>query len=359
MQIKINSKSYNKLTLLKLLFSLHLVFFISIFSFGCSEKHIGRQWHLGDMMGNDTLWFWGIILSATFYPLLGIYLLRYADHIWQRWVTFFLALPLLVVPLLLPEDWPLTRGFVTIWVGGMLLKLIETGWNRITAPEMGISIPRYLIWFHIQQDTSWPKNDTEKRENQQQGVYRLKRGFGYLVLILIMIGLATALPISTYGIWVQSFWGMWLFCFIVSAITDFASVPWLLMGVGVTEILQTPIFARSPRDFWSRRWNLWIKKFCHRNIFKPIQAKTSPLIAVSAVFLFSAILHEILVAYMVGHSIGYMSAFFILQGLATMIETRFQWPSFPRSLAVGLHTLWMSLTIPLFFFPFRELLWWL
>jgi len=87
-----------------------------------------------------------------------------------------------------------------------------------------------------------------------------------------------------------------------------------------------PYLATSPRDFWGRRWNLWVQEFQYTNIFEPIrQAGYSTTVAILGVNIFACAFHEymVYVAWINFEWTGHMTLFFTIHFAAAMIEVYF------------------------------------
>lgn len=156
---------------------------------------------------------------------------------------------------------------------------------------------------------------------------------------------------------------MWLLYLVFSGLTDLLAGLGMQGGIWLFESFAAPALARSPRDFWAKRWNLFIHRFALRNIFVPLGGRRRPLRAMALVFVASGVVHEFVVfatGGVVSPYVGAMLLFFGLQGLAVglqVIAERKRWvPRMPRLLAVGLHQVWMTCTAPLFFAPLEYIL---
>ena len=113
-------------------------------------------------------------------------------------------------------------------------------------------------------------------------------------------------------------------------------------------------------NFWGKRWNLAFRDTAHRLVFRPLRRRRLPRsLALIAVFVCSSLVHEYLVAVVLGDHAGIMGSFFLLQGLLMLGEhalcTRFS------GLAHSWITravLWVTLvvTAPLFFEPFHRMI---
>jgi hypothetical protein len=66
-----------------------------------------------------------------------------------------------------------------------------------------------------------------------------------------------------------------------------------LSGYQVETVMKNPLFeAKSPTDFWSRRWNLLVHRVLKGGVYKPIRKYNSATIACIAVFVASGAFHE-------------------------------------------------------------------
>ena len=87
-----------------------------------------------------------------------------------------------------------------------------------------------------------------------------------------------------------------------------------------------PLLAPSLAKFWGRCWNRWVSDWLRHLIFAPLLR--TPHRAAMAVFVVSGLWHEIVLElphYLAGHqpAFGSMTLFFLVQGLALLIEPKF------------------------------------
>jgi len=268
-----------------------------------------------------------------------------------------------VLPLWLPADMPELRGCVIPPVISLAAKAFELHRGRVHDPSAVASFPRFLTWFFLPADTRWPRSTEDVRLTRRAGWRRLARLLGKLPAIIGMLTLASLLP-SLHDFAPASLsWALVMTYLCISAIADLVSGLVMLAGLHVAESFDAPLLARSPRDFWGRRWNRFVSTFAFRNIFLPLDGRRRPALAMSAVFLASGLAHEYLVMASLGgpgETTGFMMGFFALHGLATILEGSLdRWRSFrrlmPRPVAVAAHTLWFVATAPLFFLPFHQI----
>jgi D-alanyl-lipoteichoic acid acyltransferase DltB (MBOAT superfamily) len=143
----------------------------------------------------------------------------------------------------------------------------------------------------------------------------------------------------------------------VTGLADLVTGLAMQTGYRISEVFDAPFLSRSPRDFWSRRWNLFVHRFAVRNVYVPLGGRERPGLAIAIVFLLSGLMHEYLVVACgrgLGSYTGYSLAFFVLQGTGVAVHARWGRGRMPRGLAIALHFLWMLATSPLFFLPLDE-----
>lgn len=95
-----------------------------------------------------------------------------------------------------------------------------------------------------------------------------------------------------------------------------------------------PFIAMTPREFWSRRWNLVIRDLLYRAVFIPsdwicsnwlsMPRRTSKLVSGFLVFLVSGLVHEWILftscAYRSEFRFGYQTTFFLVSSLVCALE---------------------------------------
>lgn len=136
-----------------------------------------------------------------------------------------------------------------------------------------------------------------------------------------------------------------------TALTDLASALTLLLGSDVDELFDAPLLAYSPRDFWSRRWNKFINRFALKHVALKLRRGRSPALIIFVVFATSGVFHEYF-SWGVSPgepSPGYMTGFFVVQGLMVWLGTKLTLPRLPHLVGTALTFVWMSVTAPFFF----------
>jgi hypothetical protein len=278
------------------------------------------------------------------------------------WLVPAMLLPL-AMPLAIPSQWVYARALVTVWAITIAGKGYELLRDRVPDPRMLARLPTFCFWLLVPPKAELPADLAATVRVQADGLRRLGRaalklpGVGALLLVHVYW------PGLHEGPWIEAFWGLWLTYLAVSGLVDIMSGLAMQSGIAVAESFDVPPLARSPREFWGRRWNLVVSDLVFRHVFLPLGGLRRPLRATAWVFVISGLVHELFVLFVLGHPArhaGFMMMFFGLHGAAVMAQLAWdrgpgRRRSMARPLAVALHLLWMTLTAPLFFAPIGEI----
>lgn len=304
------------------------------------------------------MWWIPIAVSTLLcMELYDYYLLRRQSG-WARLVL----LPAIVIgslawPYLVPAHLPEARFVFALVAFNKIIKSVEVAFNRVCDPRMLESFGKYLVWSMNFPDCFWPQDRDEAARNRREGLSRLVRSIPKIALSGGLLALSTAVP-QLHDYYYVSM--LWLACLSYTAFTgtcDCVTGFVMLAGVRLTELFDAPFLARSPRDFWGRRWNLYFRDVAHRNIFVPLGGVRRAVPGVCLVFAMSAALHEYIIGVSAGWSmLGYMTAFFAVHCAATISQTALgrylgKKTLMPRPPAVLLHVAWMVGTLPLLMEP--------
>lgn len=117
----------------------------------------------------------------------------------------------------------------------------------------------------------------------------------------------------------------------------------------VARLFDNPLLATSLRDFWSRRWNRPFVEMNRVLFLAPLQRMLGRRGGFLGAFLLSGVLHDFAISFPAGGGWGLPSLYFLLHGLAMMLERRLgsaRWPAwFGRLWTWG----WLLLPLPLLF----------
>jgi len=98
------------------------------------------------------------------------------------------------------------------------------------------------------------------------------------------------------------------------------SLGWRAFGVNAKPLMDWPVRAESVSEFWGQRWNTAFRDLTHRFLFRPLTARFGAKVALTIGFVFSGIVHDLVVSLPAGAGFGLPTLYFLLQGLAIFFE---------------------------------------
>lgn len=217
--------------------------------------------------------------------------------------------------------WP---PWVTMWAVAVALfagcKWLT--WRRMPAPHTP-------AWVHLAYLFGWPGLDakaflrpeplpTSRRPTPTEWLFAVvKTAFGvggvwlgvravpdHLPLLrgwVGMVGLIFALHFGSFHL---------LSCF------------WRALGRDAKPLMNWPALARSLSEFWGRRWNTAFRDLTHRFLFAPLAGRLGPRWAVAVGFLFSGVVHDLVISLPAGGGYGWPTLYFVIQGIGLLAERR-------------------------------------
>jgi hypothetical protein len=98
---------------------------------------------------------------------------------------------------------------------------------------------------------------------------------------------------------------------------------WRTLGWDAQPLMNRPLASRSVTDFWGRRWNRAFRDLTYPAIFRPLATRYGPATGTLAVFVFSGLVHELVISIPAGGGFGRPTFYFLLQGLVVLTENQF------------------------------------
>jgi hypothetical protein len=236
---------------------------------------------------------------------------------WRAAALLLGGLGLLVLPVVVPADRPLSRALVAIFAGTFVLKLydLHRGAERGPVP----SLPAYLLFLASPFCHVYRRLEAALVPSTPQNLVRLGRGLAlalgggacYAVVVIAdprAFLLEHALKV-TFGF------------VIVYGCAEIAFALWSLAGLRGYPHFNNFYSARTPADFW-RRYNRPVTQYMFENVFRPAGGARAPVRGTLAAFFVSGVLHEYIAGIALQEVQGFQLAFFMIQGAAVAATQR-------------------------------------
>lgn len=172
----------------------------------------------------------------------------------------------------------------------------------------------------------WPgMNTSEFFSAPAAGTAPPSRGEWTAAAAKTSFGIAVLVGPAPYAIGIQPLLGGWIAMLGIIFTMHFGAfhviaLAWRKAGRNVRPIMNAPILAQSLMDFWSHRWNLAFRDFARGFVLAPLTKWFSAPAAAFGCFVFSGIVHDIVISIPAGGGYGLPTAYFLFQGVAAAFE---------------------------------------
>ena len=212
-------------------------------------------------------------------------------------------------------QWP---AWLTMWA---VAAAIFAGCKWLTWRRSPRSAP---LWVHLAYLIGWPGLDAlgflgskpVKRPTLREWVLAA----GKLVIGIVFLGgAAFSRDVPLLRGWV----GMVGLVFVLHfGSFHLLSCLWRTLGRDAKPLMNWPILSSSLSDFWGRRWNTAFRDLTHRFLFAPLSKRLGPRWAVGVGFLFSGLIHDVVISIPAGGGYGLPTLYFLIQGGGLLLEKK-------------------------------------
>lgn len=230
----------------------------------------------------------------------------------RAWLMRLTAIALCALPFRLPASEPLLRAAAALLTWLFLVKTLQytAGHER---PRGFIDLLQFLA---IPAVVRW---ENPRRPDPGRAARTAVRGMGQLGLALLLMLAVLQLARSNPAQLITTQIGIY---FSLAGVCNLAVTSLSLRGLDYDDPFDHPLLARTPAEFWSRRWNTWINHMLHRYVFVPSGGWRRPARGILAAFAASAVLHEGFVIVGTREISGWMGGFFLIQGALVIATSR-------------------------------------
>jgi predicted DCC family thiol-disulfide oxidoreductase YuxK len=236
---------------------------------------------------------------------------------WFDWLPFIL-LPVSVATL---QNRMPTWVFMWALAGGIFIGSKWLTWRKALLsgvhPGIGTSLAYFLAWPGMDGAEFLKEKRTDaSTPTKAQWLFAAAKTFAGVGLVLFAAGGAFGwLPL------VAGWLGMLgIILFLHFGLFELLALSWQRAGIAATPVMQSPIFATSLAEFWSKRWNTAFNVLAHDLAFRPLARKFGVTRATLGVFLMSGILHDLVISLPARAGFGLPTAYFVFQGIAVLAE---------------------------------------
>jgi hypothetical protein len=218
------------------------------------------------------------------------------------------------VAVLTPGDWP---RWAFMWLFAFSIYASCKWLTWWSTPSRSASLGRHLGYL-----MAWPGLDADAflhgpnpyPASLSAWVFAWAKFLAGLALLLFAAPLAS----NEYA---RGWIGMVGIVFVLHfGLFDLLSVTWRSIGVNAKPLMNWPILATSVSDFWGQRWNTAFRDLTHRYLFRPLTVRFGPRLALFVGFVFSGIVHDMVISLPARGGYGGPTVFFLLQAAAMFVE---------------------------------------
>jgi hypothetical protein len=178
---------------------------------------------------------------------------------------------------------------------------------------------------------------------------------GAAFLFLRHIAAAQHPPDAVIALW-RLVAGITLLYTLGEFLNDLIHFCFLASGAAMRPLQETPIAARSLRDFWGKRWNRPVSAWLHRFVFLPLVRQHRPDLGLICAYLVSGAVHAWVTLVTLGTFAAFgMAVFFGLQGVFILAEDRLHVHAWPVPLARAWTLTILLATSPLIIGPYLRM----
>ena len=254
-----------------------------------------------------------LLFGGLFFPALAL------GHRLRSGVLVLLAVGIVLTLLTIPVDYRLQRfiiGCAAIWIISKLYDL-HFAHGKTAALSFTVFVAFLLNPFTLVQR----KLKHEPRPRAAANLWQIVHGGIVFSVAFVLTKTIWQADLHSWPFMLEHCVKTFVFMLAILGPVSIGVGAWRLLGGRARNVMEAPIAARTPADFW-RRYNRLMGQFLYENVFRPLGGGKAPVRATLLTFAVSGILHEFVFTIVLGQVQGFQLAFFGIQGLAVAATQR-------------------------------------
>lgn len=185
--------------------------------------------------------------------------------------------------------------------------------------------PAAPVWRHLAYLFLWPGLDAKAFLDPRSLSRGHRAGAAEWVFVAVKVVFGAVLvwavsPLVDHE-YLRAWVGMTGFVFLMHFGTfHLLSCAWRAVGVDAKPLMNWPILSQSVSEFWGKRWNLAFRDITHRFLFRPVAVRWNARLGLVAVFVFSGLVHDLVISLPPLAGFGLPTLYFVIQGAALLVE---------------------------------------
>ncbi|CAI9110589.1 OLC1v1010643C1 [Oldenlandia corymbosa var. corymbosa] len=293
-----------------------------------------RQWMQGEF--NNFIKVWLLEFASLCYCYFAAKIVPN-----KPFLKLLIFLPVVILNLILPFNLHtlhlgISTAFFLAWLCNF--KLLMLAFNTGPLSDSSLSISHFLalaclpIKFHNQSSVG---KKTDSKENPSLEKRKgLKSIWNYGIKSLLIPLFLKVYDYEDYIVQIHPklmlvVYTVHIYVGLEILLAIFGGLARIFLGIELEPQFDEPYLSTSLQDFWGRRWNIMVTRILRPSVYEPVREfskrvvgrKWAPLPAISATFMVTAIMHELVFFYMGRRWPTWeISAFFFLHGLCLVLE---------------------------------------
>jgi predicted DCC family thiol-disulfide oxidoreductase YuxK len=242
----------------------------------------------------------------------------------QNWSRFASLLPLIAVLF----GRKLVAPWIFMWLMAAAFFFAAKLLTFFRAQQSGGDLFRTFSYFFL-----WPGMDARSffEQNQtaiamsvcrfdQTRISKILVAFGRICLgVALLFGVARMVSPDLLQGWIAM---IGLVLILHFGIFDLIAIAWRNAGINVRPIMNAPVKSTALTEFWGRRWNGAFNQLVLDLFFRRLARFFGATLAMLGSFLFSGLLHELVISLPAAGGYGLPTGYFLLQGAGSIAQRK-------------------------------------